>query len=128
MNHRKSGKKLNRTSAHRKALMSNLARAIVQHEQIITTVPKAKFVKPFVESLITLAKKGDLASRRRAIAILKSEDLAKKLFEVLASRYATRQGGYTRIIKAGFRFGDAAPRAVLEFVDRDVEARGSDIA
>ena len=126
MRHRLKGKKLNRTSAHRKALLINLAAALVKHEQIKTTLPKAKTLRPYVEKLVTLAKKGDLASRRRLINKVGSASLAEKLIAVLAERYKERNGGYTRVLKAGFRYGDAAPMAVIEFVDRDTSARGQD--
>ena len=119
-------RKLNRTSSHRRALFANMANALIKHEQIITTVPKAKDLRPVVEKLVTLGKKGGLANRRAAIAMLRDEAMVKKLFSVLAERYAGRPGGYTRVLKAGFRYGDAAPIAVIEFVDRDVSARGQD--
>lgn len=126
MRHAKAGRKLNRTSSHRKAMLGNLAVALIKHEQIVTTLPKAKELRPFVEKLVTLGKKGDLAARRRAYAQLPEEKYAAKLFDTLAERYATREGGYTRVLKAGFRFGDSAPMAVIEFVDRDTEAKGQD--
>ena len=126
MRHAKAGRKLNRTSSHRKAMLSNMAGSLIKHEQIITTLPKAKELRPFVEKLITLAKKGDLSARRKASALLIEEQWAVKLFETLGPRYAERQGGYTRIMKAGFRYGDNAPMAVIEFMDRDPEARGQD--
>ena len=126
MRHAKAGRKLNRTSSHRKAMMSNMAGSLIKHEQIITTLPKAKELRPFVEKLITLAKKGDLSARRKASSLLIEEQWAAKLFETLGPRYAERQGGYTRIMKAGFRYGDNAPMAVIEFMDRDPEARGQD--
>ena len=126
MRHAKAGRKLNRTSSHRKAMMSNMAGSLIKHEQIITTLPKAKELRPFVEKLITLAKKGVLCARRKASALLIEEQWAVKLFETLGPRYAERQGGYTRIMKAGFRYGDNAPMAVIEFMDRDPEARGQD--
>ena len=124
MRHRKRGRKLNRTWSHRKALLANLTRALVEHEQIITTLPKAKELRPFVERLITLGKRGDLHARRLLIARTRSEETAKKIIEVLAPRFRERPGGYTRILKAGYRKGDDAPVAVIEFVERDVEARG----
>ena len=124
MRHGKSGRKLNRTSSHRKAILSNMAAALIKHEQIITTLPKAKELRPFVEKLVTLGKKGGLSARRQASAQLPEEKWAAKLFETLAPRYADRAGGYTRVMKAGFRYGDNAPMAVIEFVDRDPDARG----
>jgi large subunit ribosomal protein L17 len=125
MRHGLAHRKLNRTSEHRKAMFANMASSLIEHEQIVTTVPKAKDLRPIVEKLITLAKKGDLASRRRAISRLQNnQDMAKKLFDVLGPRYENRDGGYIRIMKAGFRHGDNAPMAVIEFVDRDEEARG----
>ncbi len=126
MKHGLKQRKLNRTSSHRKALFANMANALIKHEQIITTLPKAKDLRPVVEKLITLAKKGGLANRRAAIAQLRDEDMVKKLFSVIAERYAGRPGGYTRVLKAGFRYGDAAPIAVIELVDRDVTAKGQD--
>ena len=126
MKHRLKGKKLNRTSSHRKALFKNMAQAIIKHEQIITTLPKAKTMKPIVDKLITLGKKGNLHARRQAFSKLRDEGMVSKLFDTLASRYAERNGGYTRVIKAGFRYGDAAAMAVIELVDRDEDARGKD--
>ncbi len=126
MRHAKAGRKLNRTHSHRKALLGNMAVALIKHEQIVTTLPKAKELRPFVEKLITLGKKGDLHARRQAYAKLPDNEWAAKLFDTLAERYADRQGGYTRIMKAGFRYGDNAPLAVIEFVDRDESARGQD--
>lgn len=126
MRHAKAGRKLNRTSSHRKAMLGNMAVALIKHEQIVTTLPKAKELRPFVEKLVTLGKKGDLAARRRAYAQLPEEKWAAKLFDALAERYADRPGGYTRVLKAGFRFGDNAPLAVIEFVDRDEDAKGQD--
>jgi large subunit ribosomal protein L17 len=120
-----SGRKLNRTSAHRKAMFNNLAAAIVQHEQIKTTLPKAKDLRPIVDKLITLGKRGNLHARRQAIAVLGDAKLAAKLFDTLAPRYAKRNGGYTRVLKAGFRYGDASPMAVVEFVERDAAAKGA---
>ena len=125
MRHRLSGRKLNRTSAHRKALFNNLAAALIQHEQIKTTLPKAKDLRPIAEKLITLGKRGNLHARRQAIAVLGDAKLAAKLFDTLAPRYAKRSGGYTRVLKAGFRYGDASPMAVIEFVDRDAAAKGA---
>jgi len=126
MRHRIRGRKLNRTSAHRKALFANMAAALIKHEQISTTLPKAKDLRPFVERLITLGKRGGLHARRQALAVLKDAKLTDKLFTTLADRYKERQGGYTRVLKAGFRFGDAAPAAVIELVDRDPAAKGLD--
>ena len=126
MRHQMSGRKLNRTSAHRKAMLGNLAAALVKHEQIKTTLPKAKELRPVVEKLITLGKRGNLHARRQAIAVLGDAALAAKLFDTLAPRYAERRGGYARILKAGIRYGDAAPMAVIELVDRDPEAKGKD--
>lgn len=126
MRHRKAGRKLNRTSSHRKAMFSNMANALIKHEQIKTTLPKAKELRPVVEKLITLGKKGGLANRRLAYARLRDGDMVKKLFDVLGERYADRQGGYTRVLKAGFRYGDMAPMAIIELVDRDEDAKGQD--
>jgi large subunit ribosomal protein L17 len=126
MRHRHGQRKLNRTSSHRQAMFANMASSLIRHEQIITTVPKAKELRPVVERLVTLAKKGGLANRRQAASRLRDEDMAKKLFDVLGPRYAERPGGYTRILKAGFRHGDNAPMAVIEFVDRDESARGKE--
>ena len=126
MRHRIRGRKLNRTSSHRKAMFANMAAALIKHEQIATTLPKAKDLRPFVEKLITLGKRGGLHARRQALAVLKDTKLTEKLFTVLAERYKERKGGYTRVMKAGFRFGDAAPAAVIEFVDRDPAAKGLD--
>jgi large subunit ribosomal protein L17 len=121
-----SGRKLNRTSSHRKALFSNMANALIKHEQIKTTLPKAKELRPVVEKLVTLGKRGDLHARRQAFAMLRDDGMTRKLFDTLAERYAGRQGGYTRVLKAGHRYGDAAPMAIIEFVDRDPEAKGLD--
>jgi len=126
MRHRLSGRKLNRTSAHRKAMFNNLAAALVEHEQIKTTLPKAKDLRPLADKLITLGKRGNLHARRQAIAVLGDAKLAAKLFDKLAPRYAKRNGGYTRVLKAGFRYGDAAAMAVIELMDRDPEAKGQD--
>ena len=126
MKHKIKGKKLNRTSSHRKALFKNMAQAIIKHEQIITTLPKAKTMKPVVEKLITLAKKGSLHARRQAYSKLRDDKMVTKLFETLATRYADRAGGYTRVLKAGYRYGDAAAMAVIELVDRDEDAKGLD--
>jgi large subunit ribosomal protein L17 len=126
MRHRLRGRGFSRTSAHRKAMFENLAAALIKHEQIMTTLPKAKDLRPIVERLITLGKHGGLANRRRAIAALQDAGLASKLMTTLAQRYAERPGGYTRIIKAGYRYGDNAAMAVIELVDRDPEAKGKD--
>jgi large subunit ribosomal protein L17 len=126
MRHGHSGRKLQRKSGHRAALLRNLAASLIKHEQILTTTPKAKELRPYVEKLITLAKRGGLSNRRLALGRLGDEIQLKKLFEVLAERYAGREGGYTRIIKAGIRQSDAAPMAVIELVDRDVDAKGQD--
>ncbi|WP_022721887.1 50S ribosomal protein L17 [Rhodopseudomonas sp. B29] len=126
MNHGKVHRKLNRTAEHRKAMFANMCAALIKHEQIVTTLPKAKELRPIVEKLITLGKKGGLDKRRQAIAEMRDKDQVKKLFDVLAPRYADRNGGYTRIIKAGFRYGDNAAMAVIEFVDRDEDAKGKD--
>jgi len=124
MRHKIAHRKLNRTASHRKAMFANMSSSLVEHEQIVTTLPKAKELRPFVEKLVTLAKKGDLNSRRIAIGRMRNKEQAKKLFDVLGPRYADRQGGYIRIMKAGFRYGDNAPMAVIEFVDRDESAKG----
>ena len=126
MRHRVGGRKLQRTSSHRAALFRNMAAALIKHEQITTTTAKAKELRPYVEKLITLGKKGGLSNRRLAHARLLDEAQEKKLFEVLAERYAGREGGYTRIVKAGIRASDAAPVAIIELVDRDVAAKGQD--
>jgi len=126
MRHKVGGRKLNRTTAHRKALLRNMAAALVKHEQITTTLPKARELRPYVEKLITLAKHGGLSNRRLAHARMLDDTQLVKLFDVLAARYATREGGYTRVIKAGIRAGDASPMAVIELVDRDVSAKGQD--
>jgi len=125
MRHGKSGRRLGRTVSHRKALFTNMAASLIEHEQIVTTLPKAKELRPIVEKLVTLGKRGDLHARRQAISQIGSDVLAKRLFEVIAPRYANRNGGYTRIMKAGFRHGDNAAMAVIEFVDRDVSAKGA---
>jgi large subunit ribosomal protein L17 len=121
-----SGRKLNRTSSHRKAMFANMAAALIKHEQIRTTLPKAKDLRRVVDRLITLGKRGDLHARRQALAVLRDTGLAGKLFGPLAERYADRPGGYTRVLKAGFRYGDAAPMAIIELVDRDPTAKGQD--
>jgi len=127
MRHRKSGRKLNRTSSHRKAMFRNMAVALIKHEQIKTTLPKAKELSPIVDQLVTLGKKGSLHARRQALSKLNNDAaITAKLFDVLAERYADRAGGYTRVIKAGFRHGDDAPMAFIELVDRDEDAKGQD--
>ncbi|HAD25946.1 MAG TPA: 50S ribosomal protein L17 [Alphaproteobacteria bacterium] len=128
MRHGYAGRKLNRTASHRKAMLANMASALIKHEQIITTLPKAKELRPYVEKLVTKGKDGGLHARRQVAATLPDSDKAQvsKLFDTLASRYADRQGGYTRVMRAGFRYGDNAPMAVIEFVDRDPDARGQD--
>ncbi len=125
MRHRIAHRKLNRTSSHRKAMFANMSSSLIEHEQIVTTLPKAKELRPFVEKLVTLAKKGDLSSRRIAIARTRNKEMSKKLFDILGPRYKDRAGGYIRIMKAGFRYGDNAPMAVIEFVDRDESAKGA---
>jgi large subunit ribosomal protein L17 len=125
MRHGKSGRRLGRTVSHRKALFTNMAAALIEHEQITTTLPKAKELRPVVEKLVTLGKRGDLHARRQAAARIGSDALTKRLFETIAPRYASRNGGYLRIMKAGFRHGDNAPMAVIEFVDRDTSAKGA---
>ena len=126
MRHRTAGRKLNRTSQHRNMLFRNMAQALIKHEQIVTTLPKAKELRPVVEKLITLGKRGDLHARRLAYAQLRDDAMTSKLFDVLGARYADRKGGYTRVMKAGYRYGDSAPMAVIELVDRDEDARGQD--
>lgn len=127
MRHRKSGRKLNRTSSHRKAMLKNMAAALIKHEQIKTTLPKAKELRGFVDTLVTLGKRGTLHARRQALAKLNNDTLlVSKLFEVLAERFSERPGGYTRVIKAGFRRGDNSPMAYIELVDRDIDAKGKD--
>ncbi|MEM1288944.1 MAG: 50S ribosomal protein L17 [Pseudomonadota bacterium] len=125
MRHGKSGRKLNRTASHRKAMFANMASSLITHEQIKTTLPKAKELKPIMDKLITLAKRGDLHARRQALSQVRDEAAVRKLFGVLGERYSERQGGYTRVLKAGFRFGDNAPIGIIELVDRDVEAKGA---
>ncbi|QDY99631.1 50S ribosomal protein L17 [Nitratireductor mangrovi] len=125
MRHGRSGRRLNRTASHRKALFTNMAASLIEHEQITTTLPKAKELRPIVEKLVTLGKRGDLHARRQAISRVGSDKLVQRLFDTIAPRYAERNGGYIRIMKAGFRHGDNAPMAVIEFVDRDVEAKGA---
>ncbi len=124
MRHNMSGRKLNRTSSHRKALFSNLVCSLIEHEQISTTLPKAKDLRSFADKMITVAKKDTLAARRQALSFLRSEEAVKKLFDVLGKRYTSRNGGYTRVLKSGLRYGDCAPMAIIEFVDRDVKAKG----
>ena len=126
MRHKSGGRKLQRTSAHRTALFRNMSASLIKHEQITTTVAKAKELRPYVEKLVTLAKRGGLANRRLAMSRLMDDKQLTKLFDELATRYASRNGGYTRIIKAGIRASDAAPMAIIEFVDRDVDAKGQD--
>ncbi|WP_416884555.1 50S ribosomal protein L17 [Marivita sp.] len=125
MRHARGYRRLNRTHEHRKALFANMAGSLIEHEQIKTTLPKAKELRPIVEKLITLGKRGDLHARRQARAALKQDMLVTKLFDILGPRYTERQGGYVRILKAGFRYGDMAPMAIIEFVDRDVDAKGA---
>jgi large subunit ribosomal protein L17 len=126
MYHGRAKRRFNRTHEHRKAMFANMCQALIKHEQIVTTLPKAKDLRPVVEKLVTLGKRGDLHARRQAIAQIKDVDLVRKLFDVLGPRYKTRNGGYTRVLKAGFRYGDNAAMAVIEFVDRDEEAKGKD--
>jgi large subunit ribosomal protein L17 len=126
MRHRLAGRKLNRTREHRRAMLANMAAALLKHEQIVTTLPKAKELRPYTEKLITLGKRGDLHARRQAASTLRDEGIAKKLFDVIGPRYGSRPGGYIRIIKAGFRYGDQAPMAVIELIDRDPAAKGLD--
>ncbi|ASP33155.1 MULTISPECIES: 50S ribosomal protein L17 [Stappiaceae] len=126
MRHGKSGRKLNRTSSHRKAMFANMAASLIKHEQIVTTLPKAKEMKPIIDKLITLGKRGDLHARRQAISQIRDTAMVAKLFETLGERYKDRNGGYSRVLKAGFRYGDNAPMAVIELVDRDPEARGAE--
>ena len=126
MRHGSSGRKFNRRSAQRRAMFQHLASALIKHEQVVTTLPKAKDLRPIVEKLITLAKRGGLHARRQAQAELRDPPMVKKLFDVLGPRYKDREGGYTRVLKAGYRYGDSAPVGVIELVDRDVDARGQD--
>ena len=126
MYHGHKKRRFGRTHEHRKAMFANMAAALIKHEQIVTTLPKAKDLRPVVEKLVTLGKRGDLHARRQAVSQVRDEAMVKKLFDVLGPRYKERQGGYLRIIKAGFRYGDSAPVAVIEFVDRDVDAKGQD--
>ncbi|WP_321502948.1 50S ribosomal protein L17 [Breoghania sp.] len=126
MRHGKSGRKLNRTASHRKAMFANMAASLIKHEQIVTTLPKAKELKPIVDKLVTLGKRGDLHARRQAISQIRDVATVAKLFDTLGERYKERNGGYTRVLKAGFRYGDNAPMAVIELVDRDPAAKGSE--
>jgi large subunit ribosomal protein L17 len=126
MNHGKVHRKLGKKPEHRKAMFANMCAALIKHEQISTTLPKAKELRPIVEKLVTLGKRGDLHARRQAVSQMRDVEMVKKLFDVVGPRYKDRNGGYTRIIKAGFRYGDSAPVAVIEFVDRDVDAKGKD--
>ena len=126
MRHGNTNRKLSRTASHRKAMWANMSAALIKHEQIVTTLPKAKELRPIVEKLVTLGKRGDLHARRQAIAQIRDEDQVRKLFGVIGPRYKDRQGGYLRILKAGYRYGDSAPVAVIEFVDRDTSAKGQD--
>ena len=126
MRHGFRGRRFNRTTEHRKAMFANMSAALIKHEQIVTTLPKAKDLRPVVEKLVTLAKRGDLHARRQAISAVRDQDQVRKLFETIGPRYGARQGGYIRVLKAGFRYGDNAPMAVIEFVDRDVDAKGLD--
>ncbi|MCF3639103.1 50S ribosomal protein L17 [Rhizobium sp. TRM95111] len=125
MRHQKAGRKLNRTASHRKAMFANMAASLIEHEQIVTTLPKAKEIRPIVEKLVTLGKRGDLHARRQAISQIRDVAVVSKLFDAIATRYANRNGGYLRIMKAGFRHGDNAALAVIEFVDRDASAKGA---
>ncbi|MGB7037064.1 MAG: 50S ribosomal protein L17 [Xanthobacteraceae bacterium] len=126
MRHAKTHRKFNRRSDHRKSMLANLAASLIKHEQIVTTLPKAKDLRPIVEKLVTLGKRGGLHARRQAISQMRDIAMVKKLFDVIGPRYKERSGGYLRVLKAGFRYGDSAPVAVIEFVERDVEARGKD--
>jgi large subunit ribosomal protein L17 len=126
MRHGNAHRKLNRTAEHRHAMFANMAAALIKHEQITTTLPKAKDLRPIVEKLVTLGKRGGLHARRQAIAEIRDAGIVKKLFDVIGPRYQSRNGGYTRVLKAGYRYGDSAPVAVIEFVDRDVDAKGLD--
>lgn len=126
MRHKVGGRKLGVTSSHRKAMFANMCHALIKHEQISTTLPKAKELSPIVDQLITLGKRGDLHARRQAISQIQDKVLVEKLFSVLATRYADRKGGYTRVLKAGFRYGDNAPMAIIELVERDESAKGQD--
>lgn len=125
MRHRKQGRKLNKTASHRKAMFANMAASLIEHEQIVTTLPKAKDMRRIFDKLITLGKRGDLHARRQAISRIRDVEQVKKLFDTLGPRYQERNGGYTRVMKAGYRYGDNAPMAVLELVDRDIDAKGA---
>ena len=125
MRHKLGHRILNKSTSHRKAMFANMAASLIEHEQIVTTLPKAKEMAPLMDKLVTLAKKGDLAARRQALSKVRNEDAVRKLFDVMGERYKDRNGGYTRVLKAGFRHGDNAPMAVLELVDRDEDARGA---
>ncbi|WP_297617113.1 50S ribosomal protein L17 [uncultured Roseicyclus sp.] len=125
MRHASGYRRLNRTHEHRKAMFANMAGSLIEHEQIKTTLPKAKELRPIIEKLITLGKRGDLHARRQAASQLKQDAYVAKLFDILGPRYAERQGGYVRVLKAGFRYGDMAPMAIIEFVDRDLDAKGA---
>ena len=126
MRHRFRGRRFNRSSSHRRAMLANMAASLIKHEQIKTTLPKAKDLRPYVEKLVTLGKRGDLHARRRAISILRDQGMVRKLFDTIGPRYSGRNGGYIRVLKAGYRYGDAAPMAFIEFVDRDADAKGLD--
>ena len=126
MRHGYAHRKLGRTTSHRTAMFANMAASLIKHEQVVTTLPKAKELRPIVEKLVTLAKKGGLAARRQAVSEMRDVAMVKKLFDVIGPRYRDRKGGYTRVLKAGFRYGDNAAQAVIEFVDRDLEAKGKD--
>jgi large subunit ribosomal protein L17 len=126
MRHGNAHRKFNRRSDHRRAMLANMAASLIRHEQIVTTLPKAKDLRPIVEKLVTLGKRGDLHARRQAIAEMRDLPMVRKLFDVIGPRYKERKGGYLRVLKAGFRYGDSAPVAVIEFVDRDVAAKGSE--
>jgi large subunit ribosomal protein L17 len=126
MRHGNAHRKFNRRSDHRRSMLANMAASLIRHEQIVTTLPKAKDLRPIVEKLVTLGKRGDLHARRQAIAEMRDIAMVRKLFDVIGPRYKERQGGYTRVLKAGFRYGDSAPVAVIEFVDRDADAKGKD--
>lgn len=126
MRHRNSGRKLGKTASHRTAMFANMAAALIKHEQITTTLPKAKELRPVVEKLVTLSRRNDLHARRQAVSTIRDAEQVKKLFDVIGPRYASRPGGYTRVLKAGFRFGDNAALAIIEFVDRDPAAKGKD--
>ncbi len=124
MRHGNAHRKLNRTASHRKAMFANMASSLIEHEQIKTTLPKAKELRPYIDKLVTLGKRGDLHARRQALARIKQEPAVKKLFSEIAERYKDRSGGYVRVLRAGFRYGDMAPMAIIEFVDRDADAKG----